>query len=321
MSLERYISELKNATPSKKATIIKIISTSNDKLVISTLIGCLRDSSPIVRLAALRALEKKKYFDENLFLEFLADNSKFIRKQVLKMLSSFPKEEYLPRIQNLLLDSDTDIRLEVVSLLEKIGKASLPLLYKACKDTEDLVREKALQAIRIIGEESDKSVKSKKIEINNSDKSLRIFHIEKLPYDEKLKNIIKNIEADKEQFPLLLKSLEDKSWTVREYAIKKISELKEIEISKVYDLLKSPVWYIKAAAIRIIGLRKEEKGLDLILPYMKDNNVEVRRALAEALGNFKKSEALIPLQYLLQDKNIMVRKEAEKSLASFKKNQ
>jgi len=54
---------------------------------------------------------------------------------------------------------------------------------------------------------------------------------------------------------------------------------------------------------------------------MKDNNVEVRRALAEALGNFKKSEALIPLQYLLQDKNIMVRKEAEKSLASFKKNQ
>ncbi len=321
MSLERYISELKNASPSKKTTIIKIISTSNDKLIIPTLIDCLRDSSPVVRLAALRALDKKKYFDENLLLEFLTDNSKFIRKQVLKMLSSFPKEEYLPKIQNLLLDSDMDIRLEVVSLLAKIGKASLPLLYKACKDTEDLVREKALQAIKIIGEESDISSKSKKSEIINSDKSLRIFHIEKLPYDEKLKNIIKNIETDKDQFSLLLKSLEDKSWTVREYAIKKISELKEIEISKVYDLLKSPVWYIKAAAIRIIGLRKDEKGLDLILPYLKDNNAEVRRALAEALGNFKKSEALIPLQYLLQDKNIMVKKEAEKSLASFKKNQ
>lgn len=321
MSLERYISELKNASPSKKTTIIKIISTSNDKLIIPTLIDCLRDSSPVVRLAALRALDKKKYFDENLLLEFLTDNSKFIRKQVLKMLSSFPKEEYLPKIQNLLLDSDMDIRLEVVSLLAKIGKASLPLLYKACKDTEDLVREKALQAIKIIAEESDISSKSKKSEIINSDKSLRIFHIEKLPYDEKLKNIIKNIETDKDQFSLLLKSLEDKSWTVREYAIKKISELKEIEISKVYDLLKSPVWYIKAAAIRIIGLKKDEKGLDLILPYMKDNNAEVRRAIAEALGNFKKSEALIPLQYLLQDKNIMVKKEAEKSLASFKKNQ
>lgn len=320
MSLERYISELKNASPSKKATIIKIISTSNDKAIIPILIECLKDNSPIVRLTALRALEKKKYFDENLYINLFSDSSKFVRKQVIKMLSSFPKEEYLSKLSELLIDSYADVRLEVVNLLSKLGKAALPLLYKACKDTEDLIREKALQAIKNIGDASNKFTPTKESSKKEASKSLRIFHIEKLPYDEKLKNIIKTIEEEKEQLPHLLKALEDKSWTVREYAIKKISELKEVDMEKIYELLKSPVWYIKAAAIRIIGSRKDEKGLDFILPFMKDNNAEVRRALAEALGLFKKSEALIPLQYLLQDKNIMVKKEAERSISLLKKN-
>ena len=331
MSLDRYISELKDGTASRKVTIIKIIATSDDQSVIDILVGCLKDYSPTVRIAAIQALEKKDYFEEAVLLNLCSDSSRLIRKQVLKMLSNFPKVEYLSRIQNLLIDSDESVRLEVVNLLHKIGKESLPLLHRALKDDSPLIQQKARNYLKELEgyTEPVEEIISEGLEpVDNFVEAPRFVHLEKsaptprepaLSYKEKLKKIEQTVEdTTADSIKPLLKALEDKSWTVREFAIKKISEMNEIDSVEIKKLLVHPIWYVKAAAIRILGLRKEESALDLIIPIMKDSNVEVRRAVAEALGQLRKSDVIIPLQFLLQDKNVMVRKEAEKSLILLK---
>jgi HEAT repeat protein len=328
--LQRYINEFKNASVSKKISIIKILATSKKEQVKQILVDCLSDPSPGVRIAALQALEKLNFFNEELLLKLCHDNSKAIRKIALKMLATNPKTEYLKNCNGLLIDSDKTVRLEVLNLLYKIGKESIPLLHRALKDEDELVRTKALQYIQLL-DPSEKLAETKETsppsEIVPEFSQPRILATtapekkeETLPYEIKLTKITEKLSAqDTASLDYFLSLLEDKSWTIREFAIKKITELDNIDMSRIYELLKHPIWYVRAAAILIIGLKKDKNIVDLMMPLMKDNNVEVRRAIAEALGKADKADAIMPLQHLLNDKSIMVRREAEKSLNALKK--
>ncbi len=329
-SLIRYINELKNASVSKKVMIIKILSSSRQEKVKEVLIDCLNDFSPAVRLAALQALEKIDYYDENLLIKLCHDNSKLIRKIAIKMLSKKPKVEYLKKLNSLIIDSDKFVRLEVINFLYKLGKDGITLLQRALKDEDELVRNKALHYLQLL--ESDKVEEDK----NNISAEQNIPEIssprilgsitteerikEELSFEEKINEINEKLKSKKiNSLEYLLSLIEDKSWTIREYAIQKISELEKIEVSRIYELLKHPLWYVRAAAVKILGLRKDKDIIDLLVPLIKDSNVEVRRAIAEALGRINKADAIMPLRHLLNDRSIMVRKEAEKALAAYRK--
>lgn len=329
-TLLRYINELKNASVSKKITIIKILSTSKEGKIKEVLLECLNDPSPGVRIAALQALEKLHYFNEELMLKLCNDSSKTIRKIALKILSANPKSEYINKLNGLLIDSDKTVRLEMVNFLYKVGKEALPLLRRALKDEDELIRTKALHFIELL-EPSEKNLSDE--DETPSDKILsgfsepRILPIteekakdETFHYEQKLSKITTKLGSKGiNSFEYLLSLLEDKSWTIREFAVEKISELQEIDNKKIYELLKHPIWYVRASAVRILGLRKDESIIDLLVPLLKDSNAEVRRAIAEAVGRIKKENAIVLLQHLLNDKNIMVKREAEKSLADYKK--
>ncbi|OGF67773.1 MAG: hypothetical protein A2Y62_13930 [Candidatus Fischerbacteria bacterium RBG_13_37_8] len=329
-TIERYVAEMKNASASKKITIIKVISTSDDKKVEELLVLCLSDPSPGVRIAALQALDKKDYYNEEVLLGLCHDSSRTTRKLALKLLSNYPKAEYLKKINSLLIDSDKTVRVEILNLLHKIGTESLPLLHRMLKDEDELVRRRAALYIKSLdpGEKLEEGTETYAEEESPDFDAPRIFGTimpdsepkeGALPYEEKLLNVMQTLEEKSEnRLDYLLSVLEDKSWTIREYAIKKISELKDIDLSIIYKLLQHPIWYVKAAAVRILGFRKDENAIEHLLHLVKDSNAEVRRAIAEALGKIKKSDAIIPLQYLQQDQSIMVRKEAEKALQAFK---
>lgn len=329
-TLLRYINELKSASVSKKIMIIKILSTSKQEKVREILLECLNDPSPGVRIAALQALERLNYFNEELMLKLCNDSSKAIRKVALKILSANPKSEYLNKLNGLLIDSDKTVRLEMVNFLYKVGKEALPILRRALKDEEELIRTKARYYIQLL--EPDEKNLSEEDEAYLDKVPSGFFEPRILPVvDERIKNKTVHyeqklgkitIELDRRgvnAFEYLLSLLEDRSWTIREFAVKKLSELQEINNKKIYELLKHPIWYVRASAVRILGLRKDESIIDLLVPLLNDGNAEVRRAIAEAIGRIKKENAIVLLQHLLNDKNIMVKREAEKSLAAYKK--
>lgn len=159
-------------------------------------------------------------------------------------------------------------------------------------------------------------------EFEEKDKKNRFYaeavlrKLESLPDKEKRLKILRAISKLKASWVLkvLLKALADPCEANRDFLIKELSQREIWNLSSLYEKLHSPPWYVKSAALKVLGRRKDAGALPSIERALADSNVDVRKSAADALGEIGGKEALALLVKLAKDKSAYVRTAAANAL-------
>lgn len=113
---------------------------------------------------------------------------------------------------------------------------------------------------------------------------------------------------------VLLEALADQSEVNRDFLIRELGRREIWNFSPVYEKLSRPPWYRKSAVLKVIGLRRERAALPVIRTVLADPNVDVRKSVADALGEIGGKESLSLLVELSKDQSAYVRQAAVSSL-------
>ncbi len=159
-------------------------------------------------------------------------------------------------------------------------------------------------------------------EFEEKDKKNRFYaeavlrKLESLPDKDRRLKILKAISKLKASWVLkvLLAALADPCEANRDFLIKELSQREVWNLSPLYEKLHNPPWYVKSAALKILGRRKDAGALPSIEQALADSNVDVRKSAADALGEIGGKEALALLVKLAKDKSAYVRTAAANAL-------
>jgi HEAT repeat protein len=113
---------------------------------------------------------------------------------------------------------------------------------------------------------------------------------------------------------LLWELLEDPHEKVRDYAVKELSGFDSVDVSLLNKKLRHPNWFVRCAALKLLGKRNDLFSPESTEPLLHDSNAEVRKTAAWTLGEIGGKESVKKLVKLTHDKNRFVRAEAEKAL-------
>jgi|GEM_PF-866146 len=81
---------------------------------------------------------------------------------------------------------------------------------------------------------------------------------------------------------LLIKAIQDQSWSLREYAIRKMPSAGHKSVKPLVRLLRDGVWYTRAAALQVLERVGEIGSLPQILQLVGDTNRSVAEAAVKA---------------------------------------
>jgi len=113
---------------------------------------------------------------------------------------------------------------------------------------------------------------------------------------------------------VLIESLADPSQHVRDFLVKDLARRNVVNQRLLIKRLAVGPWYGKSAVIAIMGMRGNSAFLKHLAPSVSDPNADVRRSLAEALGQIGGKDSLCMLVKLAEDKNPYVKRTAEEAL-------
>ena len=108
--------------------------------------------------------------------------------------------------------------------------------------------------------------------------------------------------------------LADPCEEIRDFVIKCLCAREELDISRALTRLERPPWYARSAVLRILGRRKMPEAIALIESVLGDDNADVRRAAAFALGEIGGKDSLRLLLRLKRDSSPHVRMTAEEGI-------
>jgi HEAT repeat protein len=83
---------------------------------------------------------------------------------------------------------------------------------------------------------------------------------------------------------LLIKAIQDQSWSLREYAIRKTALAGHQAVQPLIRLLRDGVWYTRAAALQALELIGDIVALNAVLDLCKDPNRSVSEAARQAVS-------------------------------------
>jgi HEAT repeat protein len=113
---------------------------------------------------------------------------------------------------------------------------------------------------------------------------------------------------------VLVDSLDDTNEEIRNLIIRELAKRDDLELERVAEKLAHPLWYVKCAALKILGQKGGQSVLIHIEALLAESNVEVRRAAASALGDIGGKKSLALLLKLSRDRNKFVRTSAEEAI-------
>lgn len=118
---------------------------------------------------------------------------------------------------------------------------------------------------------------------------------------------------------VLIESLDDPSEEIRKLLIQELGKRNDLDPERVVEKLSHPLWYVKSSALKILGINGDSSVLIHIEPMLTEPNVEVRRAIASALGNIGGKKSLSLLLKLSKDRNQFVRASAAEAIEKVSK--
>ncbi|MCS7313774.1 MAG: HEAT repeat domain-containing protein, partial [Acidobacteria bacterium] len=122
-------------------------------------------------------------------------------------------------------------------------------------------------------------------------------------------------EGGEEAVQTLIHFLEDPRWHRREMIVQALRNYPHFPSSYLHPLLHHPLWYVRAAAIELLGAFQDPLLLEHAARLAKDSNIEVRRALVGALRHFRfEEDARLVLEVLARDDHFLIRRLARESL-------
>ena len=104
--------------------------------------------------------------------------------------------------------------------------------------------------------------------------------------DEK-RGLLEGLAEDRSErsVSILSEILEGDSWYLRDLAVKVIPSMGEIAIPPLLGLLRSGLWYSRAAAARALGRMGYAEGLSDLVQLLSDPNQTVRGACLESIAD------------------------------------
>lgn len=251
------------------------------------------------------------------------------RRELLEGFATQPGEEVDRLLMSFLEDGSAEVRRSVVAIMRRRGFEDREFYARAAEDASALVKRTALAALksldrlqqrrqtlsyqlfRRVGGPAGERVRDESYYVRvlaSKDKQTRLEGIQKLA------------EVDTPwSSQILLRSLRDESWTNRTTGVAALARRRELDLDAVYERLHDQLWYLRSTAIEILGLRKERSAVERMAHLSRDTNVEVRCALADALGRIGGESALRLLEVLLGDSNYTVRTKAENAVKAIRR--
>ncbi|MFW6270010.1 MAG: HEAT repeat domain-containing protein [Bacillota bacterium] len=212
---------------------------------------------------------------------------------------------------------DEYLKYSITGFSEEYGKEALPLLEKAVEDSSDMVREKALDVLAIIGPEAedflplmrellddeseDYDIRKKAARVIESIGIVNSDVIQSLSIASGSENVslalnsnraIQQLEIEAEEIlPVLIKALEDETETALPGAIKRnISSLEEPvsifkqEIEKINETGRKRLLEIVEDIFEDLGETQQEEALDVFYNRINDQESAVRQEAIYILG-------------------------------------
>jgi len=251
------------------------------------------------------------------------------RRELLEGMVSQGGEEVDRLIMSFMDDASADVRRTVVGLMRRRGFENREFYSRASEDPSAIVKRTALAAIgsldrlrerqrslsdhlfRRVQSATDRSREEGYFSraLQNPDKNIRMEAIRRLG----------EIDAPW-VLDTLLEGLRDESWTNRTAIVKILGLRAELPPEPLLERLRDRLWYIRSTAVEILGFRREAAAVSKMAHLVKDTNVEVRTALADALGRIGGPEAARLLELLTSDPNYSVRVTAEKAVKALRRH-
>lgn len=104
----------------------------------------------------------------------------------------------------------------------------------------------------------------------------------------------------REAAALMIKALQDQSWSLREYAVGRAADLGGPLVGPLCRLLRSGVWYSRAAAVKVLELIGDRRALVPLSAVLGDGNRSVADAAKSAFAALLVTADAGHLQTLLQ---------------------
>ena len=147
------VSETKESAALKKREEIYRLAGEKDKSAVAQLLTQLKDESPMVRLAAARAILQlggDEYVPT--VVDLFKDPDKSVRAAVIQILGERHDPRIVPNLAEALKsDQELSVRLVALDAMRKIQDEScVPALIEALRDSQIVIRSQAQDALKAI---------------------------------------------------------------------------------------------------------------------------------------------------------------------------
>jgi HEAT repeat protein len=217
-------------------------------------------------------------------------------------------------------------------------------------DIKKMERENDIKGlIKAMGYDNDESIRKEAAfalgKITDSQSPIYTIKNENTKLEDTSDKSLNNLTVEE-----LIKSLKDKDWNIRMNAAKTLVEIGEPAVSKLIDSLNDKNWQIRWYVTEILGEIGDVSGVEPLIKLLNDENIgvqsnsvialvkigkpgmeilidnlnsnewQIRKHLAEILGEIGDKRGLEPLKNLLNDENDDVRSSVKLSLEKINNN-
>ena len=228
-----------------------------------------------------------------------------VRSSISVALSRIKSKKAVEPLIEYLQSDDYSLQYWAADALGKLGdkRAVEPLVYLLENDSCDELTRACLIALKDL---KDKRALPYFLEFSNEGRAKLLRYAATMGLGE--------IGGD-QAVEKLIKLLDDKNPTVREYAIESLGKLKEERaLDKIIPMAEDKNTEIRWAIANALGNMKTEKGVDILLELLKDNQHGVRFLAMDALAKIQDKRAVKPLLEYLEHKDNTTRLKAASAL-------
>lgn len=295
--------------PEIRNWIVRILPDISNDALIPSLIPLFRHTNPLFRKAALQLLEK---FNIDVVAEILAAElvigTWHRRSEPLRFLNEIAPDKVVEPCRQALIIGDEDDRMTAVSILAEVRTAeALKILAETYDDDSDAVRLLLASEIgRIPGD-------------------ISVPTLIRLTQDRKCRIVVKALEGlrrlgDESSLPAVLRCCEHEAVWVRVASLVTLGEIgTAAEVERLISGIKDRDIQIRQAAQEaLIHLSSRTNTVEFIEPLLQDENVNVRRAAAQVLGEIDASKLFEKIFVYLKDSDWWVRETVIASVSKIK---
>ena len=253
--------------------LMEILSRFGTPDVQQAILGQLKDTSRLIRQAALGALLKTPALTSiDAVSPLLADADIEVTNRAIELMIRARHPQTVQHLVPILTNESEYARRAAVEVLNEVGDAnSIKHLLEAIKDSDWWVRSRAADALGKIG--GPRVVDAVLVLVRDPDEDIRRTAIE-----------ILNLTKDERAVEYLLQATRDSDWWVSERAVDALAEIgSHRALPRLVEMLKGPPRSVPSA-IRALAKLGDAKIIEALLPQLQRPEKEIRVEAMAALA-------------------------------------